>query len=75
MSFDDLTDRDKVRIIRNNADFIVAIEYYNTIASLYAFRNTFMEIQTHPETNQVIKTRTLTVQDLDLYLSRIHLCL
>jgi hypothetical protein len=72
-NFDKLTIEDKILLIEDMGDFVYSLEFYDHRVFLFSFQSAFVEVYKNLETDQVEKVCSVSIPDLDKYLSRITL--
>ena len=71
--FDSLSKNERATLTWQQAEYVMAREYYNQRIQLYAFEDFFVEVWYHPGINRIMKIEAIDVAGLDPYLNRVNL--
>jgi len=70
-SFDQLSMQNKVTLVRDFADDLCSMEFYDHRIYLYSLNSMMIEVYENIETKEIENIITIQYSDLDKYLSRI----
>jgi hypothetical protein len=72
-AFDNLRTRDKILLIEDMGELVFSMEYYEHRIFLFSFNGMFIEAYKNLETGKLESINSITLADLDKFLSQITL--
>ncbi|HEY0654421.1 MAG TPA: hypothetical protein VGD65_14875 [Chryseosolibacter sp.] len=72
-AFDNLKINEKMLLLEDMGELVFSMEFYEHRIFLYSFDSMFIEAYKNLETNEVEKIHTVSLADLDKFLSQVTL--